>query len=115
MLLQQQAQVKTMLVASLRHFGVRIKQQTAMHSSISILFVYFPLKTSTLRNKHLLTRRSIRGADTLDGLDKLLALDHFAEDGVLAVEMRGGDRGDEELRSIAKQNSSSARRRGRLN
>ena len=59
------------------------------------------LQAATLRNRHLLTRRPTRGPDALDRLDEFLALNHFAKDGVLAVEMGSGDRGDEELGSIA--------------
>lgn len=39
--------------------------------------------------------------NVFDGLDVFLARDHFSEDGVLAVEMGGGDRGDEELGAVA--------------
>ena len=39
-------------------------------------------------------------ASTLDRLDELLAFDHLAEDGVLAVEMGRWDRCDEELRTV---------------
>ena len=60
-----------------------------------------PLQTATLGYQYLLTWRPTRGPDALDGLDELLAFNHFAKDGVLAIEMRGGDRGDEELGSVA--------------
>ena len=59
------------------------------------------LQTPTLGNQHLLTWGPTRGPNALNGLDELLALNHFAEDGVLAIEMGSGDRGDEELGSIA--------------
>lgn len=58
-------------------------------------------QAAALDNQHLLARRSGRGPNALDGLDELLALDHFAKDRVLAVEMGGRDSGDEELRAIA--------------
>ena len=61
----------------------------------------FPSQAPTRHNQHLVTRRSIRRSNTLNRLHKLLALDHLAEHGVLAVKMRGRDRSDEELGSIA--------------
>ena len=39
--------------------------------------------------------------DVFDGFDVFLARDHLSEDGVLAVEMGGGDRSDEELGTVA--------------
>ena len=61
----------------------------------------FSLQAPTLCDHHLLTRGPTRRPDALDRLDKLLAFDHLAKDGVLAVEMRGRDGGDEELRAIS--------------
>ena len=61
----------------------------------------FPSQAPTRHNQHLVTRCSIRRSNTLNRLHKLLALNHLAEDGMLAVKMRGRDRGDEELGSIA--------------
>lgn len=65
-------------------------------------------QAAALGNHYLLARRPSRRPDALDGLDELLALDHFTENSVLTVEMRGGDCGDEELRSIATQTPFSA-------
>lgn len=73
-----------------------------------------PLQTPTLGNQYLLTWRPTRGPDALDGLDELLALNHFAKDGVLAIEMGGGDRGDEELGSVAARWLKSASPRTRI-
>jgi hypothetical protein len=42
------------------------------------------------------------GADALDGLDDVKALDDLAEDNVLAIEPRGLDGADEELRAVAR-------------
>tara|TARA_R110002003_G_scaffold64_12_gene6066 strand:+ start:22907 stop:23209 length:303 start_codon:yes stop_codon:yes gene_type:complete len=41
------------------------------------------------------------GSDALDSLDDVEALDDLAEDDVLAVEPRGLDGADEELRAVA--------------
>jgi len=41
------------------------------------------------------------GADLLNGLDDVETLDDLAEDDVLAVEPRGLDSADEELRAVA--------------
>jgi hypothetical protein len=41
-----------------------------------------------------------RGADLLDSLDDVETLDHLAEDDVLAIEPRGLDSADEELRAV---------------
>ena len=59
-----------------------IHSRSIFHPTLSYAL---PLQTSTLDNQHLLARRPARGPDTLDGLDELLALNHFAEDGVLAI------------------------------
>jgi len=42
------------------------------------------------------------GADALDSLDDVKALDNLTEDNVLAVEPRGLDGADEELRAVAR-------------
>ena len=59
------------------------------------------LQAARFGNQDLLTRRPTRRADALDGLNEFLTLNHLAKDGMFAVEMGSGDRGDEELRSIA--------------
>lgn len=61
----------------------------------------FPLETSTTRDQYLRIRRPISRANFLDSLHELLPLDNFPKDSVFPVEMRSGDSGDEELRSIA--------------
>ena len=67
---------------------------------MSILGTYLS-QTSTPNNHHLLSRRSIGRSNTLNCVYILLSADHLTKHGVLAVEMRGWNCGDEELRSIA--------------
>ena len=91
------------------------KHENAIHRpSLRSQGCGFPSQAPRLRNDDLLTWRPVGSTDTLDRLDEFLPLDHFAKDGVLTVEMRGGDGGDEELRSIAVQVVSSGCRGGML-
>ena len=41
------------------------------------------------------------GSDVFDGFDVFLPGHHFSENSMLAVEMGGGNRGDEELGTVA--------------
>ena len=58
-------------------------------------------QTATPNDHHLLSRRSIGRSNTLNCVYILLSFDYLAKYGVLAVEMRGWNCGNEELRSIA--------------
>src|SRR5262245_49802634 len=53
-----------------------------------------------LVHRQLLARAPALRARGLEGLEHVHALDHLAEDGVLAVEPRGWDEGQEELAAI---------------
>lgn len=61
---------------------------------------------STTHNHHLLSRRSIGRSSALNCGHKLLSFHYLTKYGVLAVEMRCGNGGDEELRSVATPNLS---------
>ena len=67
---------------------------------LSILSTYLS-QTSTPNDHHLLSRRSVGRSNTLNCVNILLSVDYLTKYGVLAVEMRGWNCGNEELRSIA--------------
>ena len=67
------------------------------------------LQTPTLSNQNLLARGPVSRPNALDRLDEFLSLNHLAENGVLAVEMRGRDGGDEELGAVAMRDERMAR------
>lgn len=59
------------------------------------------LETSTFLDQYLRRRRPIRRSNTLNSRHKLLPLDNLTKDSVFPVEMRSGNSGDEELRSVS--------------